>query len=77
MDKGGKIPVPPQPKGRSFPFHHLIAIALIAGVALVAYSNTFHVPFQFDDRAQYHTKPQCADQGLYLGSVGTDGQKHL
>ena len=33
----------------SFPFHHLIALALIAGVALIAYSNTFHVPFQFDD----------------------------
>jgi len=33
----------------SFLFHHLIALALIAGVAWIAYSNTFHVPFQFDD----------------------------
>ncbi len=30
-------------------YRHLIAIALIAGVALVAYSNTFSVPFHFDD----------------------------
>ena len=32
------------------PVRHLIAVALIAGVALVAYSNTFHAPFQFDDQ---------------------------
>jgi hypothetical protein len=32
------------------PFRHLIAIGLIAGVALLAYSNTFHVPFHFDER---------------------------
>ncbi len=31
------------------PFHHLIAIGLIVGVAWLAYSNTFSVPFQFDD----------------------------
>ncbi|HVP80501.1 MAG TPA: hypothetical protein VMV04_21665 [Thermodesulfobacteriota bacterium] len=31
-------------------FRHLVAIGLIAGVALLAYSNTFHVPFHFDDR---------------------------
>ena len=57
LDKGEKIPISPQPKGRSFPFHHLIAIALIAGVALVAYSNTFHVPFQFDDRSNITQNP--------------------
>ncbi|MGA2515013.1 MAG: hypothetical protein ABSG44_00520 [Thermodesulfobacteriota bacterium] len=57
LDKGEKIPVPSQPKGRSFPFHHLFAIALIAGVALVAYSNTFHVPFQFDDRLNITQNP--------------------
>lgn len=33
----------------SLPFHHLIAIGLIVGVAWLAYSNTFSVPFQFDD----------------------------
>jgi hypothetical protein len=32
-----------------FPLRHLIAIGLIAGVALLAYSNTFNVPFHFDD----------------------------
>jgi hypothetical protein len=43
-------------KRRSF-FRHLIAIALIAGVALVAYSNTFHVPFHFDDRPNIVENP--------------------
>ncbi len=32
-----------------FPPRHLIAIGLIAGVAFLAYSNTFHAPFHFDD----------------------------
>lgn len=36
-------------KWQSLPLRHLIAIGLIAGVALVAYSNTFNAPFQFDD----------------------------
>jgi hypothetical protein len=39
------------------PFRHLIAIGLIAGVALIAYSNTFHVPFHFDDRANIIQNP--------------------
>ena len=34
---------------KSLPLRHLIAMGLIAGVALVAYSNTFYVPFNFDD----------------------------
>jgi hypothetical protein len=38
-------------------FRHLIAIALIAAVALLAYSNTFHVPFQFDDRVNIIQNP--------------------
>ena len=40
-----------------FSFRHLIAIGLIAGVALVAYSNTFHVPFHFDDRPNITQNP--------------------
>ena len=39
------------------PFRHLIAIGLIAGVALLAYSNTFHVPFHFDDRPNIIQNP--------------------
>ncbi len=48
-----------KPKGRqsSFPLRHLIAVALITGVALVAYSNTFYVPFQFDDRPNIVQNP--------------------
>ncbi len=37
--------------------HHLIAVGLIAGVALLAYSNTFHAPFHFDDRPQITLNP--------------------
>ena len=57
LDKGEKIPLTPPPKERSFPFHHLIAVALIAVVALLAYSNTFHVPFQFDDQPNIIQNP--------------------
>ena len=42
-------PLKPERKGRSLPFRHLIAVGLIAGVALAAYSNTFNAPFHFDD----------------------------
>jgi protein O-mannosyl-transferase len=37
--------------------HHLIAVGLVAGVALLAYSNTFHAPFHFDDRPQITLNP--------------------
>jgi len=45
------------PKRPPFSFRHLIAIGLIAGVALVAYSNTFSVPFHFDDRPNILQNP--------------------
>jgi len=48
-DQRKTITVKPERKGQSFPYRHLIAVALIAGVALMAYSNTFYVPFEFDD----------------------------
>ena len=57
LDKGKKIPLTPQRKQSSFPFHHFIAVALIAVVALLAYSNTFHVPFQFDDQPNITQNP--------------------
>ncbi|NWG04530.1 MAG: hypothetical protein HXY44_16880 [Syntrophaceae bacterium] len=44
-------------KQRSFPLHHVMAIALIVGVAFVIYSNTFYVPFQFDDRPNIVNNP--------------------
>ncbi len=53
-----KKPVPPQKVQRRRPsFRHLIAIGLIVGVAFVAYSNTFHVPFHFDDRPNITDNP--------------------
>jgi protein O-mannosyl-transferase len=49
---------PESPRSRLFfPIYHLIAVALIIGVAFVAYSNTFHVPFQFDDRPNIISNP--------------------
>ena len=42
---------------KQLPLRHLIAIGLIAGVALLAYSNTFHVPFHFDDRPNITQNP--------------------
>jgi len=57
LEKGKKIPLTPPQKKRSFPFHHLVAVALIAGLALLAYSNTFHVPFHFDDQININNNP--------------------
>ncbi len=55
-DQKKKVPVKKEQK-RRFSFRHLIAVGLIAGVALVAYSNTFHVPFHFDDRSSIVENP--------------------
>jgi hypothetical protein len=51
------IPLKRQSKRIAFPFHHAVAILLIAGVALMAYSNTFSVPFLFDDRPNILENP--------------------
>ena len=47
----GRKTIPPgeQRRWQSLPFRHLVAAGLIAGVALLAYSNTFSAPFHFDD----------------------------
>ena len=51
-------PFPPsQGKDRSSLYRHLIAIGLIAGVAFLIYSNTFSVPFHFDDRPNITQNP--------------------
>jgi protein O-mannosyl-transferase len=44
-------PIPPKKlaKRHSLSLKHLLAIGLIAAMVLVAYANTFKVPFQFDD----------------------------
>jgi len=70
--------IPPKTGWRRQPFfRHLIAIGLIAGVALLAYSNTFHVPFHFDDRPNITENPQCPNQSFYLGPYRTVGQEYL
>ncbi len=77
LDKGEKIPLTSQPKKQSFPFHHLIAVALIVGVALVAYSNTFHVPFQFDDQINIINNPNIQIKQFSWDAIGTFDQKYL
>jgi protein O-mannosyl-transferase len=57
LDRNRTISSKPQRRQPSFPLRHLIAVALIAGVALVAYSNTFSVPFHFDDRPNILDNP--------------------
>jgi len=53
-----KKKIPPKTGWKRQPFfRHLIAMGLIAAVALVAYSNTFHVPFHFDDRPNIANNP--------------------
>ena len=69
LDKGEKTPLIPHRTKPSFPFHHLIAIALIAGVALLAYSNTFSVPFDFDDLPNIIQNPNIQIRPLSWDSL--------
>ncbi len=50
-------PAPRKARWRSLPWHHLIALGLIAAVALLVYSNTFHAPFHFDDQPNILMNP--------------------
>ena len=69
LDKEKKIPLTPQTIKRPFPLHHLIAIAMIAGVALLAYSNTFSVPFNFDDLPNITQNPNIQIRPLSWGTL--------
>ncbi len=48
LDQKKRVPLKARQKWQPS-FRHIVAVGLIAGVALLAYSNTFHVPFHFDD----------------------------
>ena len=72
LNRGKKIPLTPQTKKPSFPFHHLIAVVLIAGLALLAYSNTFSVPFQFDDQINIINNPN-----IQIKQFSWDGLERL
>jgi len=50
-------------------FRHLIAVGLIAGVALLAYSNTFRVPFHFDDRPNITQNPNVQIRAFTWDSI--------
>lgn len=67
----GKIPFLENRQRRlPIPLHHLIAIGLIGGVALVAYSNTFYVPFLFDDLPNITQNPNIQIKVLTLDRLG-------
>ena len=67
-DREKKV-LPKTEQKRQSSFRHLIAVALIAGVALVAYSNTFHVPFHFDDRPNIVENPNVQITVLTWGGL--------
>lgn len=46
------------------PFRHLIAFGLIVAIAFLAYSNSFYVPFQFDDRPNIVNNPDVQIKDL-------------
>jgi tetratricopeptide (TPR) repeat protein len=48
----------------------LFPAALIATVCLIAYSNSFHVPFQFDDVHNILEKPFVRDIGYFFDHAG-------
>ncbi|HSB04892.1 MAG TPA: hypothetical protein VLK23_06810, partial [Thermodesulfobacteriota bacterium] len=62
----------PLPKKRDFSslLHHLIAIGLIVGVAFLVYSNSFSVPFQFDDRPNITQNPNIQIKVLTWDRIG-------
>ncbi|RPJ11873.1 MAG: hypothetical protein EHM36_00620 [Deltaproteobacteria bacterium] len=63
-DKRESSPAVQPKRDRSSLYRHLIAIGLIAGVALAVYSNTFSVPFQFDDRPNIIQNPNIQIKAL-------------
>ncbi len=54
---------------RSF-LRHLIAVGLIVAVAFVAYSNTFYVPFHFDDRPNITNNPNVQIRVFSWENIG-------
>jgi Tfp pilus assembly protein PilF len=49
---------------KRIPFRHLVAFGLIVVTAFLAYSNSFHVPFQFDDRPNIANNPDVKIKDL-------------
>ena len=49
---------------KAIPFRHLIAFGLIVVIAFFAYSNSFYVPFQFDDRPNIVKNPNVQIKDL-------------
>ncbi len=49
---------------KRIPFRHLVAFGLIAVTAFLAYSNSFQVPFQFDDRPNIVNNPEVQIKDL-------------
>jgi protein O-mannosyl-transferase len=81
MSKTKKRSSPSDPKSVAFSpskkrdfssyYRHLIAVGLIAGVAFVVYSNTFAVPFLFDDRPNITLNPNVQIKVLTWDRIET------
>jgi tetratricopeptide (TPR) repeat protein len=54
---------------QTIPVKHLLAIALMVMITLVAYSNTFHVPFQFDDEPNIRENSRIQIRTLTFASI--------
>jgi len=55
---------PKEKKWCFVPIRHLVAVGLIVGVTLAAYSNTFHAPFHFDDLPNILENPDVQIKSL-------------
>jgi Flp pilus assembly protein TadD len=78
--KPGKTPAPinapaepaPPASGPSPAAWRAAHIILIAAVAIIAYSNTFQVPFQFDDTCYIKENPMVPNLGYFLDPQETE-----
>ena len=71
LDPKGPTLSPSKKRNFSSYYRHLIAVGLIAGVAFVVYSNTFSVPFLFDDRPNITLNPNVQIKVLTWDRIET------
>ena len=69
-EPGSTRPLPRKKRDLSSFFRHFMAIGLIIGVAFLVYSNSFSVPFQFDDRPNITQNPNIQIKVLTWDRIG-------
>ena len=62
-------------KSATYLEHPLIHVVILAVVAVIAYSNTFHVPFVFDDESSIVENPVIHNLANYV--INGSGFDHL